>query len=369
MCSTITYKQFKRLFFIAFLALNFLTYPAKLSSKVNSDGIIPLILVCIVSYLGQCAFFKLMSYYRGKTFYEILCIIFPKKIAVIINVIFMLNFILLISYSLRLISEQVCFYILPEMPLIYVESIFLLSILFLVLKRIRTMGNLAQISVGVIVLNFFILILLCLRACNFENMLPMFTSKLPDYISSSYDMSSYMFSATLGLVYIIPYVSDYYENEKRVYKDFAYICFGVFLIYSIFYVLCYSVLGHDFCMFYVFPAMSIVQSDNAKNIFVERYELILLGNVFLMIYLYQAVQLRSLKEAANAMLSGVKNKKIGFICAMVAVVLLTLIFNEQTVGVVIYRFVDSVNLSANHMLIPFFIYAAHLLRRGKVDYE
>ena len=127
MCDTITYKQLKSLYLIVFIALNFLTFPSRLADTVKTDGVISIILVSAVAFLSVSATFKIMLSYKGKTFPEVLCELFGKKLGQFVNLIYLINLYVLFVYTLRLINEHIISYVLPEMQPFFADGLLILS--------------------------------------------------------------------------------------------------------------------------------------------------------------------------------------------------------------------------------------------------
>ena len=369
MCDTITYKQLKSLYLIVFIALNFLTFPSRLADTVKTDGVISIILVSAVAFLSVSATFKIMLSYKGKTFPEVLCELFGKKLGQFVNLIYLINLYVLFVYTLRLINEHIISYVLPEMQPFFVEGIYMLCVLFLTEKRLRTHGNMAQILAPWIVFIFLWLVLGIARSCDPEKMLPLFTSGLSEHAKAFLMMCAFTFSGTMSLPYVIPFVSDIAENEKRVYKDFLFLILAVCGLFCLYYTVCVSILGWEFCSSYIFPAIAVAQSDNAKNSFIERYEILLLSNVFMNIYIYQATAIRGIKFSLRGFFKDDKKAGKAYIVVLCLVFAGVLFLNEETIGRVIFRFIEVSNMTAAHTLLPFSVYAAYLIknRRKKVQ--
>ena len=140
---------------------------------------------------------------------------------------------------------------------------------------------------------------------------------------------------------------------------------AVFAVYCAFYVMCISVLGTEFTIDYVFPALRIVQSDNSHNAFFERFEIMLLSSVIVMHIMYFSVTLRSVKTAAESVFNE-KNAKIAFFLSPVIVFAVVLFFKNQAIGKIIFQSVDASNITAPHALLPFIVYIGYLLKKRKM---
>ncbi len=368
MNDTITYKQFKCIFTLAFLALNFLTYASRLTNACLTDGILPILITSVIAYAGACAIIKVMLSHKGMDFRQILTLLWGKVFGNIVFGIFVLNLFHFSWYAIRLLSEQIGVCMLRNVSVVMIELILILTVLFIGIKRLRTLGNLSQILIWYAGINLLLLLLLTSKAAEIKNMLPLFTSGLPEYTRGVLVTSSYLFSAVLALPFFIPKVEGIYGKNKVIYKDMLIIFAAVFAVYCAFYVMCISVLGTEFTIDYVFPALRIVQSDNSHNAFFERFEIMLLSSVIVMHIMYFSVTLRSVKTAAESVFNE-KNAKIAFFLSPVIVFAVVLFFKNQAIGKIIFQSVDASNITAPHALLPFIVYIGYLLKKRKMKNE
>ncbi len=360
----LTYKQFKCIFALAFLALNFLTYPSRLTNACMSDGIIPLLISSLLAYAGCCCILKVMTAYKDMDFRQILIKLSGKWIGNIIFVIFIINLFNFSWYSIRLLSEQINSCMLRNVPIVMIEMLLILSVLFIGVKRIRTLGNLSSILVWYVGICLAVLVVLSSKAAEFKNMLPLFTSELSQYANGVLVNSSYLFSAVLAIPFFVPKVDGIYEKGRRLYKDFAVIFACVFGVYCAFYILCISVLGTQYTSDYIFPALRIVQSDNSHNAFFERFEIMLLSSIIVMHITYFSVMLRSIKNAAENAFDK-KKADIVFFASPALIFIVVLFFNNESIGKLVFRFIDTSNITAPHALLPFIVFIIYLIKRRK----
>ncbi|NLW69674.1 MAG: GerAB/ArcD/ProY family transporter [Eubacteriaceae bacterium] len=359
---TITYKQFKRLFIIAFLSLNFLTFPSRLTQQTGSDGMVCILITGAVAYLAIVCGVKIMLAHPSKSFPEVLKIIFGKWLSKIILFLFVMNFMLFTLYTLRILAELICSYIIPDMPLIMVESVFLLTCMYLLFRRLRTLGNVAQILFGLLAANFVVLSFVCIGPSNPMNLLPLFTSKPLDYLNGTLVMCAYLFSGALTIPFFMPYICDLKQNSGRIFKDMLGMVAMVCGVYCLFYYFCIGVLGKRYCAKYVFPAMSVAQGDGDSSAFFERFELILLINMLCMMFTYITVMLKGIKFAIYDSSLKEKNKAVLLAVSLSLIMAADIFLNTETVGKVVFRFMDASNLTSSHMSLLIFVYVIMLIR-------
>lgn len=358
----ITYDQFKKMFFIACLALNFVTFPAKLAQCVSTDGVVCLVISFAVAYGGIAAVFKVMMSYPGKSFIEILSAIFGKTGGRIMLALYFANLIHFSAYITRLIGEQVVVYILREHPVAMAEIILLLTVFLLAGKRIRALGNITQLLFWIVFISLSVLALVALSTCVVGNLLPVGTSSLPDYLRGTAVCSSYLFSAGVALPFFIPFVKNIYT--EKVYKDFFLILLAAFVFFAVFYLLCISILGAEKTAEFVFPAFSIVQSDNARSAFFERFEVLLLTAVINLYFIYTSVMTRSIGLLSEE-LWGLKKGRAVLYISFAVIFALVMFLNGETVGRVVYDFLNSSTLTSPHAVLPYIVYAGFLIRAKK----
>ena len=324
-------RQFFFLFFLAFLALNFVTFPGRLAQLCATDGLIPLLATAVIAFGAGLSLICLMGRYPGKSFYEVLELSLGKVFSKIVFAVYLILCLYYAAYAIRVICEQVKMFMLRYFNLYIIEAVFVLCVLYFCTKRAKTFGNVGQILFYIVTSFVLFLAVITFPNGEIENMLPLFQAEPTSLFRGFLLINSYKYSAVLALPFFLPHVEKL--NVKMAKKQIFFAIFGVFFIFGMYYVLCVSVLGAEVCGKIIFPAVNIMQSPSGKTIIFDRYEILMLFAVLNLYAVYISVMMKSVRIGVNELCP---SKNWIFYMLFLVVVALVYLLNERLVYDVIH---------------------------------
>lgn len=246
---------------------------ASIATLAKQDAWISALITAPIGVILIYANCYLMSLYPGKTYVQIIQLVFGKWIGFFISIGFI---------SLALISiPQVTWYlgnffttaIMPETPAYVINLLFIISVAIGLLYGLETMARSSEILVYIMSVVFLLSMILVLPNAKIDNLLPILEKGMTPVLKGAYKLSSY---ATLPFIFmfIIYPVNVYNDKKSRTSLILGHL-WGMFLIF-IAVIMCILVLGSNITSRSMFPVYLLAKEINIGTI-LNRLEILITG--------------------------------------------------------------------------------------------
>lgn len=212
---------------------------------------------------------KVMDKYKNDTIVGIAGRMFPKYIAKLIGLYYIVLFIIANGWLMKDFGEQIKLLMLFKTPISLIIMTILLTASYAAKKGIQTIAQIAHITVLVAFLPYLAVIVFSAYYSNYTNIFPMYPMKIlgvvkavPNTIFGFFGFSILMFSNS----YVSPTEKNMLLNKKFI------------IISTVIYIACYVLIVIKFGMVeatkLVWPFLSVMKFVNIPGFFFESTEIV-----------------------------------------------------------------------------------------------
>lgn len=190
------------------LLLSFMDNLAKQDSWI---AIITAFTACIPFVLSIAL---LAKKFPGKTFSDILCIIYGKVVGTVIFVLYIGIFFILLSFNMRDLADFYIGFIMPEMPMPVLLIIIVLVCGYAVYKGILSISKVGLISLAYSIFTIITTFMLLIKDMDFKNFLPVFEVPLGTFVQSTHVLTALPFCEVFVFLMVMPSLNSYKKIGK-----------------------------------------------------------------------------------------------------------------------------------------------------------
>lgn len=243
--------------------------PLLLSVVDGPVGWITIIIAAFILYLAIKPINNMLLKYKEDTVIGISDKLFPKFIAKIIGIYYILMLIIANSILMKDFAEQIKLMMLFRTPLSSIIIVILLTISYATKKGIKTIANIASVSLLIAFIPYLLIIIFSTYYADYSNVFPIYPidvngvlKSVPGAILGFFGFSILMFSNCKVTV-----------KEKNTMINKKFIIISMFL-YIVSYLLVIVKFGIKESVHLVWPFISVMKFVNIPGFFFESTEIV-----------------------------------------------------------------------------------------------
>lgn len=287
---------------------------ASIAKDAKQDAWISALIVPFIGLILLGINFYLTYLYPGKSYVQIIQLVFGKWIGFLLSLFLLSVALLNIPQVTWYIGNFFTTTIMTETPAYVINLLFIISIVIGLLYGLETIARSSEILLYIMSVIFIISMILVLPNAKMNNLLPILENGIAPILKGANNLSSF---ATFPLIFmfIIYPVNTYNDKKTRTSLVLGYL-WGMFLIF-IAIIMCIFVLGSTITSRSLFPVYLLAKEINIGTI-LNRLE-ILITIIWIITLFYRIViYFYSLVAIISELLKLSDHKKIiiplGFLC-------------------------------------------------------
>lgn len=272
------YQNLTMLILVSF-AFQSMLMPLLLSEVDGPVGWITIIIAALIIYLAIKPINKMFLKYKEATIIGISDKVFPKFVAKVIGVYYILMLLTANSILMKDFAEQIKLMMLFRTPLSSIIIVILLTASYATKKGIRTIANISSVTILIAFIPYLLLIIFSTYYADYSNVFPIYPmdingvlKSVPGAILGFFGFSILMFSNSKVTVI---------EKNTQINKKFIIISM---LLYIASYLLIIVKFGIKESVHLVWPFLSVMKFVNIPGFFFESTEMIGLSFQFIITF-------------------------------------------------------------------------------------
>lgn len=246
---------------------------ASIATLAKQDAWISGLIVPIVGVILIYINCYLMSLYKGKTYIQIIQLVFGKWIGFFISIGLLSVALISIPQVTWYVGDFFTTTIMPETPAYVINLIFIISIAIGLLYGLETMARSAELLVYIMSVMFLLSMIFVLPNAKTDNLFPILENGVIPVSKGVYKLSSYAAFPFIFMFTIYP-VNIYNDKKARTSLILGHL-WGLFLIF-ITIIMCILVLGSTITSRSMFPVYLLSKEINL-GIILNRLEILITG--------------------------------------------------------------------------------------------
>lgn len=313
----------------------------------SQDGWIPIILSFIPSIFYILFLNKFMEYEPNKNSVEKINHLFKKPFSYVFIFFVCILFFCITVFNFINLNNFIHSQFLNKTPIVVISIAFMISMFYMLIKGIHTITRTSLILFFMSMFLYIITFLGLLGLFKFDNLLPMFQAKIPDYFKGVSAILAYNVSPIILLSVIPKDMIDKKNLKKTLFISYFVSIISLFIVF----VTTVGIFGIELCNVYEYPEFHILKNISLFGMSAKIDSILVIQWLFDM-YVFSVVCIYFIEKNISAVIN--INKKIIYFILSILIIISTVFVSKYNI---FYNniFVEMIHLFINAIFIGMII--------------
>lgn len=293
MSQKLTSYQFFLLVFLFTIGSSILFVPSEATLAAGRDAWLSIGIGMGFNVIIVGMYLLLSSLYPGKNLFDIIRQLNGRWIgSFVILAVILFSFLICVTNVFFYVGFFLKTQIFPDTPFFILNSLFMVIVIVALRLGLVTFSRAAEMLTPLFLFLFAIMIVFVTPEMNFDELKPVFSTKMPSLLRGALTYSSY---SVFPLIFFLIIYPQYVSNPRKAAHGFIWGSLLGGVVLGIVTVACITVIGEDITPHYTFPSYVLAQRVNIGDYF-TRIEVIMptiwMISLFykMLIYFYSTIE-------------------------------------------------------------------------------